>query len=259
MKNLKYAIIVIVVAVWMIHSGYSSHIRTEIKKNNKEGLACLNRGQYAEAIQKFEKAYNSGSLSINDKIKLLRNLAVAYEHDGNLEQAVLKYNEAAEMASPQSYMHNICKADAYMLEGELKNAVEYLNLAVIQNPDVFIPYNNLGLIYIGVYGDGLIDLDKALKYNLKAWELNGDINTQFILGKNYYLLNDYQKAEPHLSKVTGDVPQQPEYHYYLGLTQYYLGKKSEGVDHLTTAVMSSPIFNTLEVEKIIDEQKKKAE
>ena len=139
-----------------------------------------------------------------------------------------------------------------MLSGNINIAIENLNSALEKNKEEFAVYNNLGLIYLGSYGDEYKNPLKAVKFNIKAFELCNDTIVQFILGKNYFELNDFEKAEFHLSKVTAKVPNEPKYHYYLGLTLFYLGKNEEAVQHLKSAVKMNPDYETEETKAVIN-------
>ena len=202
----------------------------------------------------FQKALQISGIANKLRVTFSRNLAVAYEQSDNPDFAYKYYNEAAAMATDNNpLMHHICKAEAFMVAGNIANAIENLNIAYEMNNDSFIANNNLGLIYLGSYGVEFQNLEKALKHNLKSWELQKDVSTQSVLGKNYFILKEYEKAEYYYSGVLEVIPDHPEFHYYLGLIKYNLGKKTEAANHLQFALKANPMYQTEEVINILKE------
>lgn len=251
MRIIKYVSGIIVVG-FLVFNAYSNFAQKRANAFNDEGLTYLNMTKYDEAVAMFGKAIEVNGISKDFKITVLRNLAVAHEQNGDVEKAIDFYLKAAEKSNANSYMHDICMADIAMLESDIESAINHLHSALKTNKRDFVVHNNLGLIYLGTYDEAYTDFEKALEYNKTAFKMCGDLNTQFVLGKNYFGLNDFKNAEIHLQNVVTNVPDEPEFHYYFGLTEYYLDKKQEARNHLNIAVDSNPVYLTDEVNAIIN-------
>lgn len=161
---------------------------------NKKGLSFLENQQYDSAVYLFKKAAQTKSVSQNNKVNILRNVAITYTEMEETDSAKLFYKKAAAASSKNSYDFLVNHADVSLLDGDIPQAISNLQAAWdLDNKKVDVN-NMLGLIYLGEYGTPYLNPDKALRYNLKAFEINKDRNTQFVLGKNYYQLKKYDKA-----------------------------------------------------------------
>ena len=68
--------------------------RADAKKQVEFGIAVAQRGLWREAIYRWERA-----TQIDPKYaEALNNLAIAYEHEGDLEKARVAYEKALELA-----------------------------------------------------------------------------------------------------------------------------------------------------------------
>ncbi len=68
--------------------------RSDAKKQVEFGIAVAQRGLWREAIYRWERASQ-----IDPKYaEALNNLAIAYEHEGDLEKARVAYEKALELA-----------------------------------------------------------------------------------------------------------------------------------------------------------------
>jgi Flp pilus assembly protein TadD len=68
--------------------------RSDAKKQVEFGIAVAQRGLWREAIYRWERA-----TQIDPKYaEALNNLAIAYEHEGDLEKARVAYEKALELA-----------------------------------------------------------------------------------------------------------------------------------------------------------------
>ena len=67
--------------------------RTDAKEQVEFGIAVAQRGLWKEAIYRWERA-----TQIDPKYaEALNNLAIAYEHEGDLEKARMAYEKALEL------------------------------------------------------------------------------------------------------------------------------------------------------------------
>lgn len=179
---------------------------------NNKGLQYLDERKYDSAIILFKEAANTNGIAAKNKVNMLRNLAVTFSEMEETDSAKIYFRQAAENSKKNSYEYLVNTADVAILDGNIPQAIANLQAAWdIDNQKVDVN-NNLGLIYLGEYGEAYLNPDKALRYNLKAYEVNSDRNTQFVLGKNYFLLKKYDKA----LEIFKDLHQQyPNYTGYL--------------------------------------------
>jgi len=116
-------------------------------------------------------------------------------------------------------------------KGLIEDAVKMLEDVIKQYENTTV-YGSLGYILIA---SG--DLDKALEFNLKAYEYNysnGIIVDN--LAQTYYLRKDYQKAEELYKKLMELKPAFPEAYYNYGLVLLQLGKNQEAYESMQKAL-----------------------
>jgi tetratricopeptide (TPR) repeat protein len=118
-------------------------------------------------------------------------------------------------------------ADVDIVAGKTSSALARLLKAVKMNPDEMSVNNSLGLIYLGEYDETLIDLDKALTYNSRAFEINDSRVTEDVLARTYYKKEDYEKAEIHYEHLLQNYPDIISYSLDLGMVKLKLKKKEE--------------------------------
>ncbi len=194
---------------------------------NNKGLAYLDARNYDSALILFKKAANTKGISAKNKVNMLRNLAITFSEMEETDSAKIFFKKAAETSSKNSYEYLVNMADVFLLEENIPQAISSLQAAWdIDNQKVDVN-NNLGLIYLGEYGQAYLNPDKALRYNLKAFAVNKDRNTQFVLGKNYYLLKKYDKALEIFKQLRQQYPTHISYLTSLILIQEDAGNAAE--------------------------------
>jgi tetratricopeptide (TPR) repeat protein len=92
------------------------------------------------------------------------NLGVAYEKNGELNNAIKEYDRASKKL-PVAYLY---LGNVYFQKNELEDAEKYYRKAIKKNPDNADAYNNLAWLYFTKKEN----LDEAEKLVLKAIELN---------------------------------------------------------------------------------------
>jgi tetratricopeptide (TPR) repeat protein len=103
-------------------------------------------------------------------------------------------------------------------KGELDAAIEILE-DVMQNYKTSSTYGSLGYLLI-LKGD----LEKALQFNLEAFDFNNrDKIIRDNLGQNYYLLGNYEKAKEIYETLVEEAPAFPEPYFNYGLVLEKLG------------------------------------
>ncbi len=202
----------------------------DANKLNQQGITMLNDGDYEGAIAKFKKAIQNLKLDRESKGTIYRNMAIAYHEQNTIDSSMHYSTLAAKCFKKNSYDYLINMASVDLLTGRTDVARTKLVKAASLNPDDLAVNNSLGLIYLGDYGEEFIELDKALTYNKKAFDLNGGRATQDILARTYYALGEYKNAELHYETVYNKYPQIAVYALNTGMTKYKLHKTSEAED-----------------------------
>jgi tetratricopeptide (TPR) repeat protein len=195
---------------------------------NQQGIELTNKGKYEEALQAFLKAVKNPALSKEEKGTIYRNIALTYNQLEKKDSAIHFSILATKCYRKNSLDHLVNAADVDLLKGKTALALTKLLKAANRDPDEMAINNTLGLIYLGEYDEAFVDLDKALVYNLKAFETNGGRIIEEVLARNYYRLENYEKAEYHFEHLLQNYPDVISYFLDMGMTKHKLNKKEEG-------------------------------
>lgn len=194
---------------------------------NQEGIGFMNAGQYQQALQSFFRAIASPRLSKEDKGTIYRNIALTYVELDIKDSAAHFSTLAAKCYRKNSYDYLLNMSEVELLSGKTSSALNLLLKAVKIDPEDMAVNNSLGLIYLGDYDEDLIDLDKALMYNSKAFEISGSRVTEDVLGRTFYKMENYEKAETHYAHLLKDYPDMASYLVNMGMIKYRLKKRNE--------------------------------
>jgi tetratricopeptide (TPR) repeat protein len=194
---------------------------------NQQGIEFMNAGKYELALASFLKAIQNPRLSKNSKGTIYRNISLTYNDLDKKDSAVHYSTLAAKCYPKNSFDYLVNLADVDIVAGKTSSALARLLRAVKMNPDEMSVNNSLGLIYLGEYDETLIDLDKALIYNSRAFEINDSRVTEDVLARTYYKKGDYEKAEIHYEKLLQNYPDIIAYSLDLGMVKSKLKKKEE--------------------------------
>lgn len=194
---------------------------------NEKGIALINSGKYEEALQAFLKAIKNPALTKKSKGTIYRNIAITYNQLEKTDSAIHFSTLAAKCYKKNSFDYLVNAADVDLLRGKTDIALSKLLRAVDLEPNEMSVNNTLGLIYMGEYDDSFTDLDKALKYNLTAFETNGGRIIEEVLARNYYNMDKYTEAELHYEHLLQNYPDMISYSLDMGMTKHKLKKKKE--------------------------------
>lgn len=209
---------------------------------NQQGIVLMNDGKYQEALQAFLKAANSPRISKSDKGVIYRNISLAYNELKIADSAAHFSALAAKCYRKNSYDYLLNMAEFELFSGKTAAALQRLLRAVQLDPEDMAVNNSLGLIYLGDYGESFTDLDKALEYNTKAFEISGSRITEDILGRTLYETGDYKKAEAHYAHLLQDYPDIATYLINMGMIKYKLDKKIEGEPYFEKALVQDSSY-----------------
>ncbi len=172
-----------------------------------------------DAIKWFGKAYATNRASIRTSASYVYLLLKNRELD-KADEILQKIMGKNIQSQDLPYIKSI-KALVLWKKGELDNAAAILE-EVIQTYKTTSVYGSLGCMLI-LQGD----LEKALQFNLEAYDYNSSDNIiNDNLGQNYYLLGMYDKAGEVYEKLIAKAPTFPEPYYNYGL----LLEKQESFD-----------------------------
>ncbi|HHM20900.1 MAG TPA: tetratricopeptide repeat protein [Bacteroidetes bacterium] len=141
--------------------------------------------------------------------------------------------------------------NAYLLLGNANNYLHnyeasiqaYLN-ALRLDPDYEEAKNNLGITYRDAgrfYGEQKGDLDKALQYLKKAYEMRPDeYETLRLLGVAYGVRGEAQKAVEYFSKALELMPNEAGALYNLGTALFNAGQPEKGQQYIDRALEINP-------------------
>lgn len=185
------------------------------------GSLRYSRGLTDKALIWFKRGYETQKSSTRSII----SYAYLLLKTGNLEESELVLDKfLGKKAKKEDEMYAKSNlALVYWKKGDLDSAVTTL-LEVIEEYKTSAVYGSLGYLLI-LKGD----LDKALEFNLEAYEFNST-NTVILdnLGQNYYLKGMYEKSLETYETLISKNPGFPEawYNYALLLVKLDQGEKA---------------------------------
>lgn len=168
------------------------------------------KGDIDTALAWLKKACESGNPTARTKISYAYLLLKAGKFDESEKVFAGLYKMTL---SPDD--KNLAKSNEALLiwkKGNLEGAVSILE-EVIEEYKTSAVYGSLGYLLL-LKGD----LDRALEFNLEAYDYN-NLNSiiQDNLGSTYYLREEYDKAEEIYEKLLASNPTFPEAYYNYGL------------------------------------------
>lgn len=194
------------------------------------------KGNVQESINYLSKAYKTR------KAKTLVVTAYGYVllKSGYLEESIKIFKEQLSSTSISNSDRFNVKANyalALWKDDKMDEAIALYEEILPYYKTTNI-YGSLGFLYI-LKGD----LEKALKFNLDAYDYN---NTNGVildnLGQSYYLLGEYEKAEEIYIKLMALNPKFPEAYYDFALVYEKLGNTEKCIEKLRNALVYKTNF-----------------
>jgi len=169
-----------------------------------QGYANLAQQRYQEAVEKFTRAIESGSLSNDALSRAYSGRAVAYSAQDLHEQAVADYESAIRL-NADSTASFTGRGIAYNRLGQYERALEDFDAAIRLDPSVAIYFLNRGGVYAELdrFDEAIQDLDTAI-----------DLQPSFGLlwysrGLVYEELGDREKAKADFEQALKLSPDYP--------------------------------------------------
>jgi len=176
--------------------------------------------------------------------------------DGDVELARKKLTSAS-MSNPKPVLKKKIKSMLALVawkEGDIELAIEMLEEIISEVKTTEI-YQDLGLMYI-LNGDE----EKALEFNLEAYEYNSDnMGIMDNLAESYALCGDTEKAAEIYEELLEKEPHFPEPYYGYGILLIEKGERERGIELIEESLDKRFTFLSVksraEVEEILKRYK----
>lgn len=217
---------------------------------------------------KFSKGDNEGALKIFKIANTIGNLNTAnlmlYGYillrSGKPDEAEVQFRRILPMTkreSPDRHKLQNMLALTYWKQGHLEEAIEELEEAIDAGYKTTQIYQNLGILY-----NLSEDHEKALKFNLEAYDYNDDDNIIMDnLADAYAIKGDLEKSAEIYERLMKRDPEPrfPEAYYGYGRVLIKLGNREKGIDMIEKSLTKNfsymSIMTREEVEKMLEEYK----
>ena len=224
----------------------------EARRLNEEGLALFHAGQFEQALVLMRQAASKRAIQPVTRGYIYRNISIVYNNWEQPDSAKHYAGVAAGYFPEESYEYLINTADVYLYDNDTPQALELLKRALALRTDDMSVYNSLGLIYLGEHGDEYQDLDQALEFNSKAYELSKDPNSTFILALTHFEREEFEQAEQYLRAVVEQYGGNADQYCMLGMAQYRLDKKAHAeITWARTLAIDTSYTESIETYKIM--------
>lgn len=145
----------------------------------KAGFNSNKYGKFKEAVEHFNKAYDSGELDDETLASVCFSRAFAYRNLGDFEKALKDYDRALELDAElrEDYYYHIALGAALAGAGDNDKAIEEFNSAIKINPESAPAYNGRGvaLRQKGAWKDAIQDHEKSLQLSPRYWKAMNDL------------------------------------------------------------------------------------
>lgn len=194
-----------------------------------QGTAQYSKGDMDKALFYFKKAFDTGKCKPTSSISYGYLLLRA----GRIEESekILNTLLSGNLKSDEKMTAKSNLALVMWKKGNIDEAISILE-EVISNYKNTNVYGSLGYMYI-LKGD----LDKALEFNLEAYEYNSSNNVILDnMGQTYYLMGEQDKAEEIYEKLMANKPTVPGVYYNFGLVLAEKGQTEKALEYTKKAL-----------------------
>lgn len=183
--------------------------------------------KYPESLKIFKIADKIGNLNLVNKILLGYVCLRCGEVENARKHLQLAVTLTQRGSADRNKIKNILALTSWK-EGHLDEAIEDLEEVIESGFRSTVIYENLGIFY-NLSGDK----EKALKFNLEAYDYNSDdLIICDNLANTYFLMGEYDKAKELYDDILNrePAPHFPEAYYGYGEVLIALGQKDEGLE-----------------------------
>lgn len=202
---------------------------------NNQGVELLDKEEYPKALQQFRKALNVEGIEASMIAGICRNISLAYSAQGEVDSAIVYATRAIDHSSPQSFEYFLNKGEKAVLTKNIAQAVEHFEQAKALEANQMAPYNSLGMIYSGKYGEAFTDYGKALDNNKKAYEIAPRDPLAEALALSYMNTDQYAESLTYWRIVRKSQPANMEYLFQEGVALYFSGDEETGEQQMREA------------------------
>ncbi len=229
------------------------------RANLVAGFAKTNyiKGDYEKSLKIFKVANTIGNLSVPNKTLY----AYIQLRCGLVEEAQTSIRGILPYTKPKSadrYQLKNLLALTYWKQGNLSDAIEEMEEIVADNYKPTQIYQNLG-IYYNLSGD----MNRAIKFNVEAYEYNSDDHIICDNLADAYARNgeNEKAAEIYEKMINSDPePQFPEAYYGYGKVLIALGEKEKGIEMIEKSLTKPFSYLSIrpkeEIEELLQESMK---
>ncbi|MCI0515593.1 tetratricopeptide repeat protein [candidate division KSB1 bacterium] len=188
-------------------------------------------GKLDQAIQQFSK-----TLDLNPNYtEVLVELGKAYYKKQNYDAANERFHQVIQL-DPQYVAANYYLGVIFRRENLADSAAAQWQKVATNEEPFFRDVKQLALKQLGELALQRRDYPAASEYYTQAMKLNlkfpnPEVQASILcgLGKTGFFQNNYDQAIDYLSAAIGMLPQQPEPHFYLGMSYQALNKIPESI------------------------------
>lgn len=210
-----------------------------------KAVVFMRNNQNEEAIELLYQILKLPELNSELKGTASSNLALSSSNINKNDSAIKYYKLAADCYQANSFGNKVNVANVNLPMGATKQALKNLELAYKEKPSDLTVNNSLGLIYLGIYGEEYADYNKALDYNLKAFELENSCNTGITLALNHMYLEEYAKAEKIYLNYQHNYHYKAYLYYQLGAACFGQDKLEEANQYWEIAIQEDPEYESI--------------
>jgi len=244
------AIFYVVVFGWVAFTAFEMF--DEGLSYNEQALEELTAGNYDEAERLLDLALEKMTKDDQEETRIIHeNLGLLYLNKGDDDQALKHYQEALSLSDfngPEYYNNT---GEIKLLEGNVTAAIEDFERVLEIEPDHFGANNNLGLIFLGMIDEEIVDYERALPHNQKAYSLSGNVITIENLALSYYALDRYSDALPLFETLNSFSPDNASAKYYIGLIYWENGDLTRAAIFLKEAIQLDPSLYSEEIGELL--------
>ncbi len=232
--NTRNAIFFIFISFILLSTCSIAQPRQHIEDLKTEALDHIKSGRYGEAIDLLNN-YISARPQLAEGYNLR---GLAYEHRGQLEQAVYDFRSASKLEPENSDIKNNLTHATQQWYKFIYNEIEGYKREIAVNPSLPQNFLQIGILYknLGEWAEAELWYDKYL--SMKNASPDEIIRYTEILAKN----NHISKGEPILKKYTEEYPDDQRLWSRYGYFLLWLGKSKPAVKAFENALELKPFF-----------------
>lgn len=203
----------------------------EAEVYNEKGNNLLKYFLFDEALIEFKKAADIATDTNPYKGDYLRNVGLSFSELSELDSAIYYYSKALNYYSKNSFDYHCLLGELYTHKGDIRLGLIELKKANRIDPDNFITNNLIGLVYLGTYDEEHLNYEKALTYNLKAFEKEKSTTLKYVLAINYYELEEYSKSRELFEELIRFNRLDADTRFHLGMIEYKTKNYDKAKEH----------------------------